>query len=114
LPRSSSSLPSTARLLARSGDATPSAVGADARALPFADGTFDANIQDTVADDVSGDFEQSLVSTGFAWKMSQPHGWHPGVDVNLTHSLQWTRAGGGSGGVTDWRVLAGVRIAYGN
>ncbi|MEJ2382329.1 MAG: hypothetical protein P8076_14340 [Gammaproteobacteria bacterium] len=68
--------------------------------------TFDANIQDTVADDVSGDFEQSLVSTGFVWKMSQPHGWHPGVDVNLTHSLQWTRAGGGSGGVTDWRVLA--------
>ncbi|MEJ2345544.1 MAG: class I SAM-dependent methyltransferase [Gammaproteobacteria bacterium] len=27
--------------MARSGDATPSAVGADARALPFADGTFD-------------------------------------------------------------------------
>lgn len=76
--------------------------------------TLDANIQDTAADNVSGDFEQSLVNAGLVWKMSSPHGWHPGVDLNLTHSLQWTRAGSGSGGVTDWRVLAGVRIAYGN
>jgi hypothetical protein len=76
--------------------------------------TFDANIRDTSADNVSGDFRQSLVNTGFVWKMSRPHGWHPGVDVNLTQSLQWTRAGGDSGGVADWRLLAGVRIAYGN
>ncbi len=90
--------------------------GIVAARLPLSRGraalTFNARVERTSSAALPGGIEQGLVNAGVVWNVSDPHGRHPGVALNLTNGVQWMRGAVGDSGYSDWRVMAGVRIAY--